>query len=338
MEQLKEKLLLFKRKTIKLEELEKLTPQQESYQVFADDILALEACGILTMMPSKGRNPRSPSLAYHYRIKKSLLNESYYKELQNYRIKLHNDINLDYYFKSDIKTWRQNLPYLEKINQYIEAKGFPVQEAPAPERSFELVGNEKWIEEGGEEVLQRIQLWDKLKIMPVADPLMFAVNPNQMDAAIQRHLIVENKTTYQALLPALTSSSFATLIYGSGNKVVKSIENFHNQFPVEADHRFFYFGDLDREGIAIWHRLHQKQTVTPALAFYGACLKKQAVLGKTNQTKNKGAIQAFIAYFPDEQAQRIQRMLEEGAYYPQEVLKTEELQEIYLDGEGFTSF
>lgn len=330
MDNLKEKILLFKRKTIKLEELEKLFPQTASYQAFADDILALEARGILTMMPSKGRNPRSPSLAYHYRIKKSLLNEAYYKELQNYRIKFHNDINLDFYFKSNIKTWRQDLPYLEKINQYIEAKGFPVLEVPAPERSFELVGNEKWIEEGGEDVLQQIKLWDKLKIMPVADPLMFAVNPNQMDVVTQHHLIVENKTTYQALLPDLPSSRFATLIYGSGNKIVKSIENFHKQYPVDAAHEFFYFGDLDREGIAIWHRLDQKQTVTPALAFYEACLEKQVVFGKTNQAKNKQAIAAFVVYFPDELAQQIQKMLEDGAYYPQEVLKTEQLQEILL--------
>src|SRR5699024_12741454 len=138
-------------------------------------------------------------------------------------------------------------------------------------------------------------------------------------------------TTYQALLPVLPSSTFATLIYGAGNKLVKSIENFHNQYPVDAAHQFFYFGDLDREGIAIWHRLHQKQTVTLALAFYEACLEKQTVFGKTNQTKNKQAVAAFVAYFPGEKGDRIQAMLEDGAYYPQEVLKTRELQGILLE-------
>lgn len=330
MDNLKEKILLFKRKTIKLEELEKLAPPRQPYQQFAKDILSLEDADILTMMPSKGRNTRSPSLAYHYRIKKQLLNEVYFKELQNYRIKFHNAIDLDAYFKLDAITWKKDLPYLEKINEYIETNEFPTKDVPAPERSFELVGNEKWIEEGGMEVLHRIKLWDKLKIMPVADPLMFAVNPTQMGALAMHHLIVENKTTYQALLPVLPSSSFATLIYGVGNKIVKNIENFHDQFPIESDHRFFYFGDLDREGIAIWHRLHQKRSVTPALVFYEACLEKQAVLGKTNQAKNKQAVEAFIAYFAEEKREQIRRMLEEGAYYPQEVLKTEELQKILL--------
>jgi len=111
---------------------------------------------------------------------------------------------------------------------------------------------------------------------------------------------------------------------------VKSIENFHSQYPVKAEHRFFYFGDLDREGIAIWHRLHQKQTMTPALVFYEACLEKQAAFGKTNQAKNKQAVAAFVAYFAEGKGERIQAMLEDGAYYPQEVLKTEQLQEILL--------
>jgi|SRR5699024_11739 len=331
MDNLKEKILLFKRKTIKLEELEKLAPPQQTYEQFAANVLTLEEADILSMMPSKGRNSRSPSLAYHYRIKKQLLNEAYFKELQNYRIKFHNEIDLDAYFKLEATTWKMELPYIEKINEYIAVNGFPNSDVPAPERSFELVGNEKWIEEGGEEVLHRIKLWDKLKIMPVADPIMFAVNPNQMAVTTQRHLIVENKTTYQALLPVLPSSSFATLIYGSGNKIVKSIENFHNQYPIGSAHEFFYFGDLDREGMAIWHRLDQKQTVTPALAFYEACLEKQASFGKTNQAKNKQAVATFVAYFSEEKREQILLMLEDGAYYPQEVLKTKQLQEILLE-------
>lgn len=332
MEQLKGNLLQFNRKTITIDELEKLIPQKQTYEQFATKIVQLENEKILEMIQSKGRNSRTPSLAFRYRIRKQRLNETYHKELQAYRIQFHNAINLDTYFKLDAQTWKKDLPYIKKINEYIERHGFPVKEAPAPERSFELVGNEKWIEQTGEELLQRINLWDVLKVMPVADPLMFALNPAKIGDDTTYHIIVENKTTYQALLPVLSSSIFATLIYGAGNKIVKSIENFANQYPTEpsANQHFFYFGDIDREGINIWHRLNEKHRAIPAQPFYEACLSKEVAYGKTNQIKNKTALHRFLHHFPETNATIIENILEKGAYYPQEVLKTEELQRILL--------
>src|SRR5699024_7228852 len=255
MDTLKKNLLQFHRKTISFDELQGLAAKNINYEQFAQAILHLEEAKILQMIQSQGRNNLTPSLAYRYRIHKQVLNKAHYEALTSYRLKFHNAINLDKYFELDASTWQEDLPYLERINNYLEAKGFPKEKVPAPERSFELVANEKWIEEEGETVLRRIQLWDALKIMPVADPLMFAMNPAQMTAAKANHLIVENKTTYQALLAVLPESTLATLIYGAGNKINKTIENFDHQIPTEADHRIFYFGDIDREGINIWHRL-----------------------------------------------------------------------------------
>src|SRR5690625_1097219 len=150
MNQLKENLLQFNRKTISIDELEKLAPHNQSYEQFAMNIITLENENILEMIQSKGRNSRKPSLALRYRIRKQSLNEAYFKELQTYRITFHNAINLDAYFKLDTKTWKKDLPYIKKINEYIERHGFPENYVPAPERSFELVGNEKWIEQTGE--------------------------------------------------------------------------------------------------------------------------------------------------------------------------------------------
>lgn len=337
MKELKEKLLLFKRKTISLKELQKLAPKNETYEQFASKILTLEKENILQMVKSQGRLSRTPSLAFRYRIRKKPLNEAYYDELQTYRRKFHNAISLDAYFKLDQKTWEADLPYIKKINDYIKNNGFPKKHVPAPERSFEIVGDEKWIEQRGENLLYRINLWDKLNVMPVADPLMFALNPKRLNEPVANHLIVENKTTYQALLPVVKNSSFTTLIYGSGNKIVKSIENLHNQIPLQVKYCIYYFGDIDREGINIWHRLNQKEKVIPALPFYQACLKKLPAEGKTNQRKNETAIRCFITQFPEADAELIKQLLEKGAYYPQEVLKTAELQHILLTADWESS-
>ncbi len=115
------------------------------------------------------------------------------------------------------------MPYIQQVHDYLTQRGFPQSEATAPERSFHLVGDEKWIDEkGGRKLLEAIGVWEQLKVTAMPDPLMFAVHLQQVgeQQGIYRHLIVENKTTYYAILPILSSLPYATLIYGAGWKVV----------------------------------------------------------------------------------------------------------------------
>ena len=332
-EKFKRKLLQFDRQTITLAELEKVFPiKRPSYENFAAEILRLEEEGILEIVKSKGRNNHPLSLAYHYRINKGHLKKEHHRKIQAYHLKCHPTIRLDAYFSLDDTVWQQDLPYIKKINTYLNTFGFPSDEVPAPERSFELVQDEKWIVEGkGSDLLDRIDLWEKLKILPVSDPLMFALHPECLQGTKHLHLIVENKTTYQALLPALKETNFTTLIYGCGNKIVKSIENFHNQLPIQGEHLFYYFGDLDHSGISIWHSLNKRQTVIPAHAFYSACLQKSAVPGKTNQRPRELALQEFLPYFSKDEEMQIRDSLGAGTYYPQEILKTRDLQQIWRE-------
>jgi hypothetical protein len=61
-------LLRYSKKTILVEELEKWVPSGNTYEQFAEVVLLLEEEGILEMVKAKGRNSRTPSLAYSYRI------------------------------------------------------------------------------------------------------------------------------------------------------------------------------------------------------------------------------------------------------------------------------
>jgi hypothetical protein len=330
--QVKQLLLKHKKKTISIDEMvSQFSNVQLSYRDFAKIILSLEEDGIIEMVKAKGRNNRNPSLANTYRIHRHLLKEEYHEEIMNYRFHFDPSIQLDSYFQLDASQWKKDLPLLEKIHQYIQTNGFPSYEVPAPERSVELVGDEKWIEEKqGKELLERIGLWEKMKVMPVSDPLMFAINYHELSKPLQKHLIVENKTTYQALLDALQDTSFSTLIYGSGNKIIKSIEQFDRQLPIpNVKNEFYYFGDIDRSGIFIWYRLNQKQPVKLALPFYLACIEKMPLTGKTNQRMDEEAMNHFLANFNKQSKQKLKEMLVNGNYYPQEVLRTKELQNIW---------
>ncbi|XJZ25704.1 Wadjet anti-phage system protein JetD domain-containing protein [Bacillota bacterium Lsc_1132] len=335
MNQLRKRLMTFKKKTISLSELEQmLKPSIHTYEEFAETILQLEQEEILVMVKSKGRSHRSPSLAFQYRINKSELTGDYHKELQYYRSILHPSINLDEYYREDPLIWKNDLPFLMKIDQYLKKGSFPKEQVPAPERSYEMVGDEKWIvEKGGKEILEKTGLFPQLNMIPVSEPLMFAINPTKLNEKIQYHLIVENKTTYQGLLPVLTETDFSTLVYGSGKAIIKSIEQFSMQYPITADHQFVYFGDLDKEGISIWYSLNNKQAAALALPFYLACLQKEAAVGKEYQKERSKAIEQFLAFFPFEQQEQIRSMLANGKYHPQETLKTKELQQIWRESD-----
>ncbi|MFD2216845.1 Wadjet anti-phage system protein JetD domain-containing protein [Metabacillus endolithicus] len=328
---IKQGLLNYAKKTIRIEELETFIPVNTTYEQFSQVILDFEREGVLEIVKSKGRNTRTPSLAYFYRIHKQQLKRDYHEKLKKYRLQLHPSIKLDSYFGSDPSQWEKDHHYLLKIHQYIEKFGFPKYEVPAPERSVELVGDEKWMtDKQGKELLERIGLWSRMKVIPVSDPLMFAVNPATLSNQSLKHLIVENKTTFQALVDTLTQTDFSTLIYGSGNKIIKSIEQFERQLPISnVVHIFYYFGDIDRSGIFIWERLNEKKPIQLALPFYRACLDKTSIKGKINQRSDQSAIEAFLKFFTEEESERIQSVLNNGHYYPQEILKTSELQAIW---------
>ena len=106
-EQIEKVLLQFTkdRSTISLDELEKLLPKFNSYEQFATIILQLENDGMLHMVKSQGRNHHHPSVAYRYRIRRHALNRTFHQELQTYRFKFHELINLDAYFNLDYNTW-----------------------------------------------------------------------------------------------------------------------------------------------------------------------------------------------------------------------------------------
>ncbi len=331
MDELKKALALYPKKTIDFNALQQISRAYvDSYEVFAREVLQLEEEGVLTMVKSKGRAMRKPSIALQYRVNHAKLKQAHHHIVQQFRMQFHPAINLDYYYNNDPKIWETDLPFLKKIDAYLRINGFPEDMIPAPERSFALVGDEKWLtEKKGKELLERVHLLEKMGIVPVSDPLQFAINPGQIKEQVQFHLIVENKTTYQGLLQKIEETTFATLIYGSGKAIIHRMEQFEQQYPVKAQHYFFYFGDIDREGMNIWYSLTKKRHVALALPFYRACLKKVAAKGKEYQRKQLEAEQAFLEKFSDKEKVQMEEKLREGYYYPQEILQTKELQEIW---------
>ncbi len=239
------------------------------------------------------------------------------------------------YLSTSEKKWVEDEPWILKIDEYLKTNGLPTADTNSSERSYELVKDEKWMDEkGGKALLERIHLFDKLKIVKTPDPLMFSLNPQRIafNQKVHKHLIVENKATYYGLIDSLASTSCTTLIFGSGWKIVSSLRQLAQQVGLtknEHQHEIYYFGDLDYEGISIYYYLYEKYDVKLAIEFYQALLEKSFYKGKDHQTRNEEAIKHFLLHFTEEEQEKLVDLFQEKGYYPQEALVKDELQHIW---------
>ena len=326
-----DKLVQFKKSYITLSELEQLLDKHQSYDSFANAVLQLVKDQLIQPVKSAGQTPQMPRLHYKYKVLKHSVKKSLSEVIEPLQLMLHPSISLDTYYRLTPQQLQQDFPFIQKINQYILTYNLPTKPAPAPERSQQLVGDEKWLQyKGGRRVLERLGLWMKMQVVDVKEPLRFAVNPQQLHHSTQFHLIVENKTTYEGLLPALKKTRFSTLIYGAGFEIVGSLNLFDKQLPLPNVRQFFYyFGDLDFAGISIWYLVSKQQFVSLALPFYEVALQDEGKPILTKQLRDDEAVETFLENLPPLMKERCQRLLEKNDYISQEVIAAEKLQRIW---------
>lgn len=321
-----------KNKLIPLIEIEKKLPGNIEYSDFANTMNELVDMKILFPIKSHGHNNKKIPLANTYRINKSYFKRELIDEILPYESKFHPKISLKAYYSLDRKTWERDLPYIEKLDRYLKEEGLPKEEAISQQRSYQLMGNEKWIdEEGGRNILERIGLLEDLKITSCPDPLMLAINRNKIYSGSKHyHLIVENKATFYGLIDDIGNANFTSLIYGAGWKILGGISVLEKQLGLmDNENIIYYFGDLDLEGISIWHGLNDRREVLLAIEFYESLLKKPCSYGKENQHPNKEALNSFLLNFNESSREKIKKVINQGGYYPQEGLDKEELQSIW---------
>lgn len=320
----------YNKQNIALSELENLFSGNINYKSFATIVKELIEEGVLTEKNPKNNNNKEIQLAFKLGINHYELKKDFIKHIKDASFSMVDSIDLQAYFKLSEETWNKELPYIKKVNEYILLNKLPVDYVTAQERSFHIVGDEKWIDEkGGKKILGRINIWDKLKITSANDPLMMAVNSFQFSKSEHYHLIVENKATFLALMEVLKDTKFTSLIFGSGWKIVSNIVMLEKQLGIKGTHKLYYFGDLDHEGISIWNSLNQKIRTELAIDFYTELLKKPYSIGKETQQKNEIALKNFIKNYNSKEQENILKLLEKGAYLPQEGLGKDELQDIW---------
>lgn len=319
------------KKKISLVEIFNYLPSNVSYEENASMVQSLMIQGYLKPIVNAGRNNRSVNLPNVFTIENKKLNEKHYLEIEKYALRYGALFTLDYYFSHEME-WQAEKELVDKIYQYLVINGFPKMASTSQERSYDLVADEKWLDfKGGMKVLNQLKIKDQMHIENQNEPAIFAINPNlcSVNNGFHKHLIVENKAIFYKMMALIEDTSFSTVIYGAGWRVISAMKDFSKQFPLVGEQLFYYFGDIDFEGLKIFSALQEVIEVSVARDFYEALISQSPSVGKENQVENP----EVFAYFQNMFSYKLMP-LKEGQYWPQEALGVGQLKTAWerLDG------
>ena len=150
-------------------------------------------------------------------------------------------------------------------------------------------------------------------------------------------LIVENKDTFWTLQDALKSGELEDVnlvVYGEGYAIKQKFAYF-DMIGGSTSDRYFYFGDLDQEGINIFNSLIKKfplYDIKPAVNLYSYIIKKtgpeRAQPLRKFQKRGDSSLSPFIDFFESEEKEMIDKIVNERKYLPQEIFNKTDLPEL----------
>jgi hypothetical protein len=117
------------------------------------------------------------------------------------------------------------------------------------------------------------------------------------------------------------------ILYGEGKKIIRKrgrLEEYNGMLKGSIN-RYFYFGDLDYEGIDIFQILknyNKNLEINLFVELYSWMLResKNMKLPNTKKGQKKINIDEFLSCFDEDDEKMILNILENGLYIPQEIL------------------
>jgi len=293
---------------------------------------------------SSKTNGMKPALYNKYIIVKDEKDYRQYKNEINYE--LNPAINTSYYLKN-MDNYEKDKSYILKFSKFLDNNSVDLNKIISKnERSFQIWHEEKFLSEGrGEKLLKNLGFEVSfLNIYETSEPLSYySLNKTEP----QNILIVENKDTFYSIRKHLMESDnnnifgqkISTVIYGSGKKIYKSFSDFKlwgEPYFFNIKNIFFYFGDLDYEGIIIYERIYEnfkeKLEIKLFKEAYMYMVDKYILnnlsLPKTKEMQNRNIREIFLDNFDDKYKKIILDILISGKYIPQEIISINDMEKI----------
>ncbi len=327
---IRKKLLAFDYKTITIEQLMKMTGNVE-YSEFANVINRYVEEKILEPVKTSQKNGRRPSLYNKYRILKPEMD--YSSALEDIKL-LHPKFNHSKYAKQP-EVYMKHKKEIDLLSKFLwENEGLLENQMSINERSFQIWGIEKLLKE--KSVIKTIFTYngwdlDLLNYYETPEPFFEYNFSNEKEMNV---LIIENKDTWFTLRKIMQEDGlnylfreYHVLLYGEGKKIISENNRLkeYDQLLKGSVNTYYYFGDLDYEGILIYQTLLENNDELPiylCTELYSWMLRqaKKYELPKTKAGQQKVEIEPFLLNFNDEESKEIIKVLNSGRYIPQEIL------------------
>ncbi len=288
-----------------------------------------------------GKKPNHNGLYFKYKINKE--NEKKDNQLVTEMIKnIAYPAAIDYYVKHP-EEYSNDKDVINIISDYLKKKEDNM--VTVNERAYELFGDEKFFKgdeksrSRGEIVLKRLGLnYSHLGCIETVEPFFSFYKKDFHLKHLRNIYIIENKDTFWSIKKYLMDLSVGIdldmLIYGEGKKILSSFK-FVDEYEINPQiDTFFYFGDLDAEGINIYCDLKAKfpeYNIRPFNQGYQAIFEigfmRELVKTPKQQKVSEDNIEKFIKEFDENLAIKIKRIINEGFYIPQEALSATRIKE-----------
>ena len=279
---------------------------------------------------SKGMTSFIPRVYCEYRKVAEIKD---YTKLKNEIRRLNTELNISRYLNNP-EVYDEFEEQILKLSNFLwDKKGSLNNEMSVKERSFEIWGDEKFIEsKEGKSILtfNNMDMKD-LNFYYAPEPFFCTeIKKKKRDVAI---LIIENKDTWYSIGKALNLSEnkmlfgieINFLMYGEGNKATRknAITDFIHTIT-DLPSKIYYAGDIDVAGVnMLYNSINNNEfAIEPFMPLYKSMINGTDV-NKMNKTDDKRGIDyntEFLSEFNESEALKVKEILDNNKRIPQEIL------------------
>lgn len=331
-----EKLYTSKKNTVTEKELEQLLACRD-YECLAKEVGRLVQQNAISPVKSKksGTNGRIPPLYNKYRIVRQ--ENDYSVALEEIKL-LNPRLNISGYLEKPV-LYEKHREILVKLSDYLWGKAALLDEPMSQnERSLSIWEFEKLLGQK-EALVSEVLRFNGLNSLDLnyyntPEPFIEYVHERANPMNV---LIIENKDTWFSFRKVMLETGLNrflgvgihALLYGEGRKITGRngrIDEYDAQWYHGNKNTYYYFGDLDFEGIQIFFDLKAYNPSADIRLLKDAYMMMvQLGDGHTlpvsaDKRNRTGRYSEFLGYFPKEVAAKMGIILESGRYIPQEIL------------------
>lgn len=279
---------------------------------------------------SKGMTSFSPRVFCEY---KKVEEKKDYTYLKNEIVKLHPSLNISRYL-SNPESYEELQEQILKLSEFLWNKKESLNnEISVKERSFEIWGEEKFLEsKEGKSISSFNKLDNKILNFYYAPEPFFCTEIKKKNKDVIA-LIIENKDTWYSIGKALNKSKnklfygkeINLLIYGEGNKATRknAVSDFINLIS-DSICIVYYAGDIDIAGVNMMYECMKNNTVNfePFLPLYKSMINIADVnkMNKTEDNRGTSYNKEFLTQFNQYEQVIVKKILDSNKRIPQEIL------------------